>query len=90
MIIIQIETRIHDSSNTFISGITEIILNFGHTKIQYSIQSIPHIEWTPRARRSISLHFHDSLLLAYNKCKLMACDNNCNSSFEQQAGAECI
>ena len=78
------------SSNTVISGITEIILNVGHTDIQYSIQSIPHIEWTPRAIRSISLQFHDSLLLACNKCKLMACDNNCNSSFEQQAATECI
>ena len=80
----------HDSSNTVISGITEIILNFGHTKIQYSIQSIPHIEWTPRAIRSISLRFHDFLLLACNKCKLMACDNNCSSSFEKQTGAECM
>ena len=88
MIIIQIDKSY--SSNTVISGITEIILNVGHTDIQYSIQSIPHIEWTPRAIRSISLQFHDSLLLACNKCKLMACDNNCNSSLEQQAGAECM
>ena len=39
MIIIQIDySYSHDSSNTFISGITEIILNVGHTDIQYSIQ----------------------------------------------------
>ena len=42
MIVIQIDKSY--SSNTVISGITEIILNVSHTDIQYSIQSIPHIE----------------------------------------------
>ena len=41
MIVIQIS---RESLNTVISGITEIILNVSHTDIQYSIQSIPHIE----------------------------------------------
>ena len=34
----------HGIQIPFFSGITEIVLNVGNSDIQYSIQSIPHIE----------------------------------------------